>query len=382
MARSHDGLVSGPGRPDNRWMSGLPQATFGGEIEALVIDKNGTLTPMLPDIRKAAASAIAEEFARQDLLDFYGNSPNVGWDVPMSTPELNLGVYDALPGVVRSARLSVSVLNRVLDDHGLHLLGAAYHPRDTEEHAYRYVVNKPIYRLFRGSSQGRANLTAGEQAMLSAVWPDDPERGRGFDHTAHGLSAGIHVWTRTIPESAGSHLALLSALGWMFNLITANGPVRHGRIVARDTRLNTWERFLAPSRCSRDVLLARPLPVPPRGLADYWGWVLSFRPFAVQDLDEGGNAWAHPLALIAPAGAAEDWSMLDFLELDRCRAIGPDGVTRWIEPRFAHICNSGDWFYWPTTGGRLRILAPYPEKIDPREFAHAVRAGNDASLAE
>jgi hypothetical protein len=338
---------------------------------------------MLPEIKRTATAAIAGETFRRGEPDLYGGATTVSWDVPMSTPELNLGVYDSVPGVVRSALLSISVVNRVLDDNGLRLLATSYHPGNTEEHAYQYVVNKPIYRLFRGVAQGSArSMTEGERAMLAAVWPEDPDRGRGFDHMAHSLSAGVHVWTRTDPSSAASRVALLGALGWLVNLVTANGPVRHGRVVARDARLTTWERFLAPSRCARDVLLGRPLPQRPRGLADYFGWVLSFRPLAVQDLTEGGNAWEHPLAVIPPPDATDDWNMLDFLELDRCLVVGADGQKRWVTPRFGHICNSGDWFYWPATGGRLRTLAPYPEKVDARDFAVAVRTGDDTTLAD
>jgi hypothetical protein len=385
--RSAKVLAGGSCSPNNWLMSRLgsvlPPNTFGGEVEALVVDGAGDLAPMVPEIKRAASAAIAEETARRGDLDVYGGSSTVSWDVPMSTSELNLGVYDSVPGVVRSALLSISVLNRVLGANGLRLLASSNHPLNTEEHAYQYVVNKPIYRLFRGTSQGPvATMTEGEQAMLAAVWPDEPSRGRGFDHMAHGLSAGVHVWTRTDPWSAGSHLALLSALGWMVNLITANGPVRHGRVVARDARLTTWERFLVPSRCGRDVQLGRPLPQRPRGLTDYFGWVLSFQPLAVQDLTEGGNAWEHPLAVIPPAGAPANWTILDFLELDRCQVAGSDGRIQWIEPQFGHICNSGDWFYWPATGGRLRMLAPYPEKVDAREFARAVRTGDDTAVAD
>jgi hypothetical protein len=361
----------------------LPPNTFGGEVEALVVDGAGDLAPMLPEIKQAATAAIAAETVRRGDLDVYGGASTVSWDVPMSTSELNLGVYDSVPGVVRSAWLAISVLNRVLGDNGLRLLASSFHPLNAEEHAYQYVVNKPIYPLFRGTSQGPvATMTDGERAMLAAVWPDEPSRGRGFDHMAHSLSAGVHVWTRTDPWSAGSQLALLSALGWMVNLITANGPVRHGRVVARDVRLTTWERFLAPSRCPCDVRICHPLPRRPRGLADYFGWVLSFQPLAVQDLTEGGNAWEHPLAVISPADAPVNWTFLDFLELDRCQVVGSDGRTRWLKPQFGHICNSGDWFYWPATGGRLRMLAPYPEKVDARKFAHAVRSGDDTAVAD
>ncbi|MBV9141726.1 MAG: hypothetical protein JO115_12540 [Pseudonocardiales bacterium] len=360
----------------------LPPATFGGEVEALVIDADGHLGPMTPELRNKAVSAIAEETHLRGELDLYACTPQVSWDVPRSTPELNLGVYDTLPAVVHSARLAISTLNHVLSRHGLSLLATAYHPSDTEEYAYRYVVNKPIYRLFRGTRQGPTNdLTTGERAMLAAAWPDQPERGRGFDHRVHSLSAGIHVWTRTDPESAGSHLAVIHALGWMFNLLTANGPFRHGLALARDVRLTTWDRFLAPSRCPRDLLVGRPLPEQPKGLADYFSWVMSFCPLAVPDVEAGGGAWDHPLAVIPPDDLP-DWSILDFLECDQCRVVGLDGRVRWIEPQFAHMCNGGDWFYWPATGGRLRVLAPYPERVNPRLFAQAVRRGDDVALTE
>lgn len=361
----------------------LPSTTFGGEVEALVIGADGQLAPMTPELRDEAVSAITAETQLRGDLDLYAQPPGLSWDVAMSTAELNLGVHRTLPGVVRWAWLAVATLNHVLSRHGLSLLATAYHPRDTEEYAYRQVTNKAIYRLFRGTRQGPTDdLTAGEQAMLAAAWPDQPELGRGFDHRVHSLSAGVHVWTRTTPESAGSHLALIHALGWMFNLITANGPLRHGRIVARDVRLTTWDRFLAPSRCSRDLLIGRPLPHRPGGLADYFRWVLSFCPLAVPDVETGGAAWDHPLAVISPAEGSSDWSMLDFLELDRCQVVGLDGNVRWVKPQFAHFCNGGDWFYWPATGGRLRVLAPYPEQIDPWAFAQAVRHDDDTALAE
>ncbi|RKT54558.1 hypothetical protein [Saccharothrix australiensis] len=364
-------------------VAALPAATFGGELEALVVDATGALAPMSPELRREAAARIAGETRLRGDLDLHGESAEVGWDLVRSTPELNLGVHDAVTGVVRWAHRSVAQLNHVLHDAGLGLLATAFHPRATEEDSYRHVTDKPLYRLFRGTSQGpAATVTEGERAMLAAAWPVDPHRGRGFDHTAPVPTAGVHVWNRTEPDTAGSHLALVAALGWLVNLVTANGPLRRGRLAARDTRLSAVERMLAPSRFPRDVLLAGPPPHRPRGLADYLRWVLSFRPLAVAEPDEAGTAWQRPLAVIPPDDAPATWSTLDFLELDRCRVVGPDGEPRWVRPRFAHLCNGGDWFYWPSTGGRLRVLAPRPEEVGARDFAEAVRAGDDAALAD
>ncbi|MGB3439143.1 MAG: hypothetical protein WBA97_10370 [Actinophytocola sp.] len=64
----------------------LPGTTFGGEVEALVVNAAGDLAPMELEVKRKAADAIAEEKARQGHLDLYGGTTTVSWDVPKSTP--------------------------------------------------------------------------------------------------------------------------------------------------------------------------------------------------------------------------------------------------------------------------------------------------------
>jgi hypothetical protein len=154
--------------------------------------------------------------------------------------------------------------------------------------------------------------------------------------------------------------------------------LRQGKLIARDARMAVWDRFLENSRCPGDALLASPLPERPNGLSDYFRWVLAFHPLAVPDLQAGGNAWERPLGV----RFAQDSTFLDFLEAGRWQVVDVDGVVRTIEPGFGHVCNGGDWFYWPANGGRLRVLADQPEGVDPKVFAQAVRCGDNATIAD
>ncbi|QBD80003.1 hypothetical protein EPA93_30080 [Ktedonosporobacter rubrisoli] len=354
--------------------------TYGGEIEALVVRcDNGKFTPIADAVHAKVQQAI------DNLNGLDESSVTLGYDVAAHQVEMHGLVCSQLPQLVSSYCASLEILQRALkQEAGASLLSSAYHPFEDPFAAYQNVLPKPIYDLYRGFIPGKS---PSHPLALERVYPTRARQGRCWAEEMGSMAAAIHPWNALYLESAASQVAMLHALGWMFNLLTANSPFSAGKLSAlRDYRVQIWGPrggMMATSRYRQDSALVQNLPTRPRGLADYYRYVFSTqRPMAIPHIrtEDGKDYKSQFLALVQPADW-QDFTVLSYLQARSVNAVDmATGEIYEVMPNVGHVINGFDFLYYPVYGARLRLRLPYAELIDPVRFAQAILDNDESSL--
>lgn len=350
--------------------------TYGGEVEILIIDRStGSVAPLPQYICDDV------QLELEDVPDSLGLPVLIGYDATASLIELRGGIYKTLSHLLYSLQYALFQLWGMLEKSKYSLLTSAYHPQANPLEAYQYVISKPMYNLVKGSSSIHAQA-------LSKIYPNHPELGRKWQHEETALAAAIQPWNSLEPAHAADQIAVLQATGWIFNLLTANSPFAQGRHTGkRDYRLEIWNTMTAQSRYQQDNILIKNVPSRPRKLVDYYKYVFSNqRPAVIPDLypltqrNTAKDNKTHFLAIKQPDDQQE-FNILTYLQADTIKAIHlGDASEQDVAPSVAHIFNDFDIFYVPHYGARLRINLPDAENIDPKEFARAIIAGDEATF--
>ena len=311
------------------------------------------------------------------------HAANMGYDSSTHLPEIGLGVHSSLIDLVETAHEAVAVLQRILQQEGTTLISSSHHPLDSIHESYLSgVLPKPMYELLRGKLENTSNLHEG---VLETVYPDNPTKGRGWNHEVGTMAASIQPWNSLSTESAASQIGVLQATGWMFNLLTANSPYVEGGLSGkRDYRLEMWgpNGFLSTSRYQSDRDLTENLPEVPKGLTDYFAYVYSHqRPLAVPYQEGEGTAYKTRFMAIVQPLDNQSYTLLDYLRAESVKAVDIEtGEIINIKPNVSHLVNGFDFLYFPRYGARLRISMPHADAIDPIAFADAIDQRDEKSL--
>jgi hypothetical protein len=347
------------------------RATYGGEVEVLIIDKfTQVATPFSQELRERVQQKLT------NVLDRFGLPVLVGYDATKALVELRGVVYDELPDLLYALQHALFQLWKVLEEDGRQcLLASAYHPLDKLQAAYKHIMPRPVYSLVAGSLDGRVHV---HPNALAKIYPTAPEKGRNWNHQRTALSTAIQPWNSLNSRHAAGQLAVLQATGWLFNLLTANSPFADGRWTEkRDYRLETWEAITATSRYKQDRALTSNLPAKPERLVDYYKYVFSNqRPAIIPNASANGNpikdSKTNFLAVKQPDDEHE-FNMLTYLQADNIKVIDLETAKEQdVIPDVTHIFNNFDFFYVPRYGARLRINLPHADRLDPKSFAQAI----------
>jgi hypothetical protein len=356
-------------------------STYGGEVEILIIDKStGSVAPLPQDIRAAIQQKL------DDVLDSSGSPMHIGYDATSSLVELRGGIYGELSHLLYSLQHALFQLWDALEKEDKYsLLASAYHPREDPRSAYQYVLPRPVYSVVKGSYSNASHV---HKDALAKIYPTRPELGRNWHHEETSLAAAIQPWNSLEPAQAADQIAALQATGWIFNLLTANSPFAQGRLTGkRDYRLEIWDAMTATSRYKQDRTLMSNVPTRPRRLVDYYKFVFSNqRPAVIPDLHpftQGNSVQDNKTNILAikQPNDRQEFNILTYLQADTIKTIRLDSaVEQNVTPSVAHIFNNFDFFYIPRYGARLRINLPDAERLDPKEFAQAILAGDEATF--
>lgn len=354
--------------------------TYGGEAEVLAVNQaTRRLTPI----------SHAEQINAGDQLkaiDSRGEKADMGYDSSLHLAEVGGGVWKDLPGVVLGLQEAVASLQQTLSQREATLVSSSHHPLDELNEAYdANVLPKPIYDLLRGKrGDKRLNI---HPSVLSKVYTDNPQQGRGWKHEVGTMAASLQPWNSLDSENAAQQIRVLQATGWMMNLLTANSPFIEGRATGkRDSRIEMWGEngIMATSRYESDRQLTRNIPEKPNGLTDYYKYVLSNQrpaviPYQVQQ-GEQGQYKTKFLALVQPSGE-EEFNAIKYLQSKSFKAVDIEtGEDMEITPSVAHLFNGFDFLYFPRHGARLRMNLPNADNINPVAFAEAITNNDEKTF--
>ncbi|QBD77283.1 hypothetical protein EPA93_15295 [Ktedonosporobacter rubrisoli] len=354
-----------------------PASTYGGEVETLAVEGNtGRLFPVASLLQQHAQKILSQdrELSLQRVVLDYDEAEHI--------LEFRGVVAHHLPQLISTYRRSLVLVQELLRQHSpASLLSSSFHPLEDPSFAYQYVVPKPLYELFQGPLQVGSHVPF---SALSKIYPTNPERGRGWSLELGAMAASIQPWNSLPLEGAASQIALLQAMGWMFNLLTANSPFLQGTLSdKRDYRLEVWgdHGLLASSRYLTDLALTKNLPTRPAGLTDYYRYVLrQQRPLVLPLRKETGSANEYKytfLGIIQPNDTRE-FNALTYLQMDQVRAVDIEtGEEQDVHPSVAHLFNGFDFLYYPRYGARIRLHLPEADQLDPKLFAQAVESRNE-----
>ncbi|HYU73185.1 MAG TPA: hypothetical protein VEL31_10945 [Ktedonobacteraceae bacterium] len=361
--------------------SELP-VTYGGEVEMLAIKHdNGLPVPFDDEVRTMVQDAL------RHVRDIQDKHLSVGYDSSRHLIEIGAGVHSELARLVGALKEAISTVERILwDERHACLLSVSFHPTEDMATAYKNVLPKPIYDLWRGVYNGQHRL---KPDVLGKVYPSEPEKGRGWQHQFTAMSTSIQPWNSLEIETAADQLAVLQATSWMFNLLTANSPFAEKRRTGkRDVRLDIWEPMLSTSRYKNDAQLIKNLPTRPRGLTDYYRHVFGYqRLMAIPcaEVQTTGSIINYKKCFRAVVQCADqqEFSVLDYLSADYVSVVDVErGEVEKIRSSVSHVFNGYDFLYFPRYGARLRVQLPYADSIDARAFAAAIRSGDEMLLRD
>ncbi len=295
------------------------RATYGGEVEVLIIDRSTqAIAPFPQEVRDIVQQKLT------GVLDHFGLPVLIGYDATKALVELRGVVYEELPDLLYALQHALFHLWKTLEEDGRQcLLASAYHPLDELQAAYKHIIPRPIYSLVAGSIDDRFHV---HPDALAKIYPTAPEKGRNWNHQEAALSTAIQPWNSLNPRHAAGQLAVLQATGWLFNLLTANSPFAGGRWTEkRDYRLETWKAITATSRYKQDRALTSNIPTKPERLVDYYKYVFSNqRPAVIPNTSASGNpirdSKINFLAVKQPDERYE-FNMLTYLQADSIKVI-------------------------------------------------------------
>src|SRR2546428_10209039 len=332
-----------------------PESTYGGEVEMLAIRQgSGSLLPFEYALQRQVQTRVA------DVTDVYEQPAHIAHDSSKHLIEIGGGVHRELSQLLYVLRHSISELQTTLTtecEGGL--LSSSYHPFEKPASAYKNVLPKPIYDLFRGIHNDKNYL---HPTALQKVYPTHPHTGRGWRHELTALAAATQPWNSLKVEEAAEQIAVMQATGWLFNLLTANSPFAEWKLTGkRDYRLEIWNLLMETSRYAQDKELIKNLPAKPKNLTDYYRYVFSKqRPMIIPDeqMDPNVDYKVQFRAVVQPADNVEfnvfTYLLADSVKVaDRCT-----GNVQRIKPSVAHVFNGCDFLYFPRYGARLRVDLP------------------------
>ncbi len=359
--------------------SALP-VTYGGEVEMLAINSdNGLPVPFDDEVRSMVQAALKHG------RDMFNEPVSVGYDSSRHLIEIGAGVHSELACLVDALKKAISTVERTLSrERNARLLSLSYHPTEDMDTAYKNVLPKPMYDLWRGVYAGQYHL---KPEALRNVYPTEPEKGRGWQHQYTALSTSIQPWNSLEIGTAADQLAVIQATSWMFNLLTANSPfAAKRRTDKRDFRLDIWEPMLSTSRYKKDAQLIKNLPNRPGGLTDYYKHVFgNQRLMAIPCAEEHTTGsivnYKKHFRAVKQYPDEQEFNVLDYLRADIVSVVDVEtGEVQEIRPSVAHIFNGYDFLYFPRYGARLRVQLPQANFIDPRAFANAISDGDEKHL--
>lgn len=356
--------------------------TYGGESELLLINRDsGKLVPMSKDMQSCAQDTVS------DHLDMRGAPVDVGYDSSTHLIEIGGGVWDSLPGVVTALQNGVIATQQEANRNGDSLLSASHHPVDNIQEAYdNGVLPKGLYDILRGPHNDTLRIHA---AVLSTIYPEEPETGRRWKHEVGTMAASAQPWTSLELDTAAEQIAALQATGWMMNLLTANGPYAEGMDTGkRDYRLEMWgpKGIMSTSKHEGDRNLTENIPIQPDSLSTYYNYVWgNQRPMVipVQQAEGIDSQYKTKFMAVVQPPEAEEFNVLTYLSADSIQAIDIEtGEQMNIKPSIAHVVNGFDFLYFPRYGARLRMNLPKADEIDSKEVANAVQQGDEETFKQ
>ncbi len=359
--------------------SALP-VTYGGEVEMLAINSDdGLPIPFDDEVRSIVQAALKHD------RDMFNEPVSVGYDSSRHLIEIGAGVHNKLACLVEALKEAISAVEQALShERNARLLSLSYHPTENMDAAYKNVLPKPMYDLWRGVYAGQYHL---KPEALRNVYATEPEKGRGWQHHYTALSTSIQPWNSLEIGTAADQLAVIQATSWMFNLLTANSPfAAKRRTDKRDCRLDIWEPMLSTSRYKKDVQLIKNLPDRPGGLTDYYKHVFgNQRLMAIPCAEEHTTGsivnYKKCFRAVQQCPDEQEFSVLDYLRADHVSVVDIEtGEVQEIRPSVAHVFNGYDFLYFPRYGARLRVQLPQADFIDPRAFANAISDGDEKHL--
>jgi hypothetical protein len=354
--------------------------TYGGEVEMLAINSDdGLPVPFDDEVRSSVQAALKHD------RDIFNEPVSVGYDSSRHLIEIGAGVHNKLACLVEALKEAISTVELTLSrERNARLLSLSYHPTEDMDTAYKNVLPKPMYDLWRGVYAGQYHL---KPEALRNVYPTEPEKGRGWQHQYTAMSTSIQPWNSLEIGTAADQLAVIQATSWMFNLLTANSPfAAKRRTDKRDFRLSLWEPMLSTSRYKKDAQLIKNLPDRPGGLTDYYKHVFgNQRLMAIPCAEEHTTGYVvnykKHFRAVKQYSDEQEFSVLDYLRADTVSVVDVEtGEVQEVRPSVAHVFNGYDFLYFPRYGARLRVQLPQADYIDPRAFANAISNGDEKHL--
>jgi hypothetical protein len=354
--------------------------TYGGEVEILTINADSALpVPFDDEVREGAQDALKHN------RDIHNEPVSIGYDSSRHLIEIGAGVHSELACLVDALTKAIATVERALArEQNARLLSLSYHPTEDMETAYKNVLPKPMYDLWRGVYAGDYHL---QPDVLPTVYPGEHEKGRGWQHRYTTLSASTQPWNSLEIATAADQIAVIQATSWMFNLLTANSPfAARRRSDKRDVRLDIWQPMLNTSRYKKDAQLIKNLPHRPKGLTDYYKYVFgNQRPMAIPCAEEHTTGsivnYKKHFRAVKQLPDEQEFSVLDYLRADIASVVDiQTGEVQEIRPSVSHVFNGYDFLYFPRYGARLRVHLPQADLIDPKVFANAISNGDEQCL--
>lgn len=359
--------------------SELP-VTYGGEVEMLTINSDdGLPLPFDDEVRSMVQAALKHG------RDIYDEPVSIGYDSSRHLIEIGAGVHNKLACLVQALKEAISTVELTFScKRNARLLSLSYHPTADIDTAYKNVLPKPMYDLWRGVYAGQYHL---KPEALRNVYPTEPEKGRGWQHQYTAMSTSLQPWNSLEIGMAADQLAVIQATSWIFNLLTANSPfAAKRRTDKRDFRLDIWEPMLSTSRYKNDAQLIKNLPDRPRGLIDYYKHVFgNQRLMAIPCAEEHTTGsivnYKKHFRAVKQYPDEQEFNVLDYLRADTVSVVDVEtGEVQEVRPSVAHVFNGYDFLYFPRYGARLRVQLPQADLIDPRAFANAISYGDEKHL--